>query len=117
MNTSASIDERTQEYELVVGMEVHAQALTKSKMFCGCAAGDAAAAPPNSRTCPVCLGLPGSLPVINRAAVEATVKTGLALNGSLCAQELHLSRSPQGLSDFAVRTATVRGWLAGYRSG
>lgn len=69
-----------QHYELVVGMEVHAQALTKSKMFCGCAAGDAASAPPNSRTCPVCLGLPGSLPVINRAAVEATVKTGLALN-------------------------------------
>lgn len=66
-------------YELVVGMEVHAQALTRSKMFCRCAT-DYQGAPPNSHVCPVCLGMPGSLPVINRAAVEATIKTGLALN-------------------------------------
>ena len=67
------------QFELVVGMEVHAQALTRSKMFCRCAT-DYQGAPPNTRVCPVCLGLPGSLPVINRAAVEATIKTGLALN-------------------------------------
>lgn len=66
-------------YELVVGMEVHAQLLTQSKMFCRCAT-DYAGAPPNTRVCPVCLGMPGTLPVINRAAVEATIKTGLALN-------------------------------------
>ncbi len=66
-------------YELVVGMEVHAQALTRSKMFCRCPT-DYQGAPPNTRVCPVCLGMPGSLPVINRAAVEATIKTGLALN-------------------------------------
>jgi aspartyl-tRNA(Asn)/glutamyl-tRNA(Gln) amidotransferase subunit B len=66
-------------YELVVGMEVHAQALTRSKMFCGCAT-DYAGAPPNTRVCPICLGMPGTLPVINRAAVEATIRTGLALN-------------------------------------
>lgn len=66
-------------YELVVGMEVHAQVLTRSKMFCGCAT-DYAGAPPNTRVCPVCLGMPGVLPVINRAAIEATIKTGLALN-------------------------------------
>ena len=66
-------------YELVVGMEVHAQLLTRSKMFCGCAT-DYAGSPPNTRTCPVCLGLPGALPVINGAAVEATIKTGLALD-------------------------------------
>ena len=66
-------------YELVVGMEVHAQLLTRSKMFCRCAT-DYAGAPPNTRVCPVCLGMPGMLPVINRAAVEATIKTGLALN-------------------------------------
>ncbi len=66
-------------YELVVGMEVHAQVLTRSKMFCACAT-DYAGAPPNTRVCPVCLGLPGSLPVINRAAVEATLKTALALH-------------------------------------
>jgi aspartyl-tRNA(Asn)/glutamyl-tRNA(Gln) amidotransferase subunit B len=66
-------------YELVVGMEVHAQVLTRSKMFCGCAT-DYAGAPPNTRVCPVCLGMPGVLPVINRTAIEATIKTGLALN-------------------------------------
>ncbi len=65
-------------YELVVGMEVHVQLLTRSKMFCRCAT-DYAGAPPNTRVCPVCLGMPGTLPVINRDAVEATVKTGLAL--------------------------------------
>jgi aspartyl-tRNA(Asn)/glutamyl-tRNA(Gln) amidotransferase subunit B len=67
------------QYELVVGMEVHAQVLTRSKMFCPCAT-DYAGAPPNTHVCPVCLGMPGVLPVINRAAVEATIKTGLALN-------------------------------------
>lgn len=67
------------QYELVVGMEVHAQLLTRSKMFCSCAT-DYAGAPPNTRVCPVCLGMPGMLPVINRVAVEATIKTGLALN-------------------------------------
>ncbi len=66
------------EYEAVIGMEVHVQILTQSKMFCGCAA-DYAAAPPNTRTCPVCLAMPGVLPVPNRAAIEATVRTGLAL--------------------------------------
>ncbi|HKF77992.1 MAG TPA: Asp-tRNA(Asn)/Glu-tRNA(Gln) amidotransferase GatCAB subunit B, partial [Candidatus Dormibacteraeota bacterium] len=59
-------------------MEVHAQLATRSKMFCGCSA-DYLGAPPNSRVCPVCLGLPGVLPVINRRAVELVVRTGLAL--------------------------------------
>jgi aspartyl-tRNA(Asn)/glutamyl-tRNA(Gln) amidotransferase subunit B len=66
-------------YEVVVGLEVHAQILTESKMFCGCST-DYLTAPPNANTCPVCLGLPGSLPVINRKAVEATIRTALALN-------------------------------------
>jgi aspartyl-tRNA(Asn)/glutamyl-tRNA(Gln) amidotransferase subunit B len=66
-------------YEVVVGLEVHAQVLTKSKMFCGCST-DYLTAPPNANTCPVCLGLPGSLPVINKRAVEATIRTALALN-------------------------------------
>ena len=66
-------------YETVIGLEVHVQLLTHSKMFCPCRA-DYQTAPPNSRVCPVCLGLPGTLPVINRGAVEFTIMTGLALN-------------------------------------
>jgi len=65
-------------YEAVIGMEVHAQILTASKMFCGCSAAYASAAP-NTHVCPVCLAMPGVLPVINERAVEATVSTGLAL--------------------------------------
>jgi aspartyl-tRNA(Asn)/glutamyl-tRNA(Gln) amidotransferase subunit B len=65
-------------YEAVIGVEIHVQLRTASKMFCGCAA-DIRDAAPNSRTCPVCLGLPGSLPVINRRAVELVLATGLAL--------------------------------------
>jgi aspartyl-tRNA(Asn)/glutamyl-tRNA(Gln) amidotransferase subunit B len=67
------------EYEPVIGLEVHVQLLTRSKMFCSCRA-DYQSAAPNTRVCPVCLGLPGSLPSINRKAVEHTIMTGLALN-------------------------------------
>ena len=65
-------------YEVVIGVEVHAQLRTISKMFCGCST--AFGRSPNSQTCPVCLGLPGSLPVINKVAVEMAVRAGLALN-------------------------------------
>ncbi len=67
------------EYETVIGLEVHAQLLTKSKMFCGCSA-DYADAPPDTHVCPVCLGMPGVLPVINRQAIEYAIMTALALN-------------------------------------
>jgi len=66
-------------FETVIGLEVHAQLLTKSKMFCRCSA-DYASAPPNTHVCPVCLGMPGVLPVINRQAIEFTIMTALALN-------------------------------------
>ncbi|HEY2993805.1 MAG TPA: Asp-tRNA(Asn)/Glu-tRNA(Gln) amidotransferase subunit GatB [Methylomirabilota bacterium] len=63
-------------YETVIGLEVHAQLATRSKMFCGCPT--TFGAPPNSETCPICLGMPGVLPVINRKAVEYAVRTALA---------------------------------------
>ena len=66
------------EFEAVIGLEVHAQLLTKSKIFCGCST--QFGAPPNTHVCPVCLGLPGVLPVLNRDAVEKALKTALALN-------------------------------------
>ncbi len=66
------------DWEVVIGMEVHVQPTTRSKMFCGCAVGRLGD-PPNSNVCEICLGMPGVLPVINKAAVEACLKTALAL--------------------------------------
>jgi len=70
------------EYETIIGLEVHAQLLTKSKMFCRCSA-DYADAPPNTHVCPVCLGMPGVLPTINKQAIEYAIMTALALNCSI----------------------------------
>src|ERR1700716_3460132 len=69
----------TREWEAVIGMEVHAQVSTRSKMFCSCSS-DYLAAEPNAHVCEVCLGMPGVLPVVNRRAVEQVVKMALALN-------------------------------------
>jgi aspartyl-tRNA(Asn)/glutamyl-tRNA(Gln) amidotransferase subunit B len=78
--TSAPVLEQTAtDYEVVIGLEVHAQLLTQSKMYCGCSA-RYADAEPNTHVCFVCGGFPGALPVMNRAAVEAALLTGLALN-------------------------------------
>ena len=64
-------------YEPVIGLEIHAQLLTASKIFCGCST--AFGAPPNTHLCPVCLGLPGALPVLNHAAVDDAIRAALAL--------------------------------------
>lgn len=66
------------EYEAVIGLEVHAQLKTRTKIFCGCST--AFGSPPNSNTCPVCLGMPGVLPVLNRKVVEMAIKTAIATN-------------------------------------
>src|SRR6266508_1762497 len=87
-NFSAASHNSTQEvptqpymtdYLTTIGLEVHAQLLTESKMFCGCSA-DVAYAPPNSHVCPICLGMPGTLPMINAEAVRKTILTGLSLD-------------------------------------
>src|SRR5947209_6641360 len=69
----------TVRYETVIGLEVHVQLQTRSKMFCGCPTGYSGA-DPNTHTCPICMGMPGVLPVINERAIEYTIMTGLALN-------------------------------------
>ena len=71
-------DEVIARYEPVMGMEVHVELSTATKMFCGCA--NRFGAEPNTQVCPVCLGLPGSLPVLNESAVESAIRIGLALN-------------------------------------
>src|SRR3990172_5869870 len=72
-------------FETVIGLEVHAQLQTRSKMFCPCSI-PSLESPPHSPVCPVCLGMPGVLPVINREAVELTIMTGLALNCEIPAE-------------------------------
>lgn len=76
--TLLDYDEVIAKYEPVLGLEVHVELSTETKMFCGCA--NKFGAEPNTQVCPVCLGLPGSLPVLNQSAVESAIRIGLALN-------------------------------------
>jgi aspartyl-tRNA(Asn)/glutamyl-tRNA(Gln) amidotransferase subunit B len=104
-------------YETVIGLEVHAQLLTASKMFCACSA-DYAAAAPNTHVCPVCMALPGVLPVINRAAVEKTILAGLALNCTIAGiavfarKNYHYADLPKGYQISQYELPLCRdGWL------
>src|SRR6267143_1959549 len=103
-------------YEPVIGLEVHVQLLTKTKIFCGCSTrfGD----PPNSNVCPVCLGLPGTLPVLNKRAVEMAMRAALAINCTVHEHSRFASKNyfypdlPKGyqISQYELSLATG-GWL------
>jgi aspartyl-tRNA(Asn)/glutamyl-tRNA(Gln) amidotransferase subunit B len=82
MTAPSAIDRAAPRYEVVIGVEIHVQLKTASKMFCGCSS-DVRGAPPNTVTCPVCLGLPGALPVMNRRAVEHVLATGIAIGATI----------------------------------
>lgn len=105
-------------YEPVIGLEIHAELMTESKMFCGCRVVDSVEAPANSAVCPVCLGMPGMLPVVNQRAVELAIKVGLALNCDIQAHNVFarknyfypdLPKSYQ-ISQYELPLAT-NGWL------
>jgi len=80
-------------YEPIIGLEVHAELLTKSKMFCGCEVVDSITAKPNRYICPVCTGQPGALPVLNKKAVELAVRVGLALECKIHTESIFARKS------------------------
>jgi len=83
MSTAASTQSSTSKFQLTIGMEVHAELKTKSKMFCGCI-NDPHAAEPNTHVCPVCMAHPGTLPTVNKEAVKYLMLIGRAIGGRLC---------------------------------
>ena len=105
-------------FEPVIGLEVHAELLTQSKMFCGCAVVDPTFAEPNSSVCEICTGMPGTLPVINQRAVEFALRVALALNCSIAETSVFARKNyfypdlPKGfqISQYDLPLAT-NGWI------
>jgi len=105
-------------YEPVIGMEIHAELRTASKMFCGCPVVDTTIAEPNTAICPVCTALPGAMPVVNKRAVEQSIMVGLALNCEINASTIFARKNyfypdlPKGYQisqyDFPIAT---NGWI------
>jgi len=111
-----SYDEVVAKYDPVLGLEVHVELNTESKMFCSCAT--TFGAEPNTQTCPVCLALPGALPVVNEKAIESTIKIGLALNCSIAPYSRFARKNyfyPDMPKDYQVsqydQPINVDGWL------
>ena len=88
------------DYEPVIGLEIHAELQTESKMFCGCAVVDPTEAAPNTSVCPVCAGMPGVLPVVNARAVEYALRVALAGKGGGVAASRDLRDLGGGKGDY-----------------
>src|SRR4051795_1300573 len=101
------------DFEPVIGLEIHAQLLTRSKIFCGCSTAFGAA--PNTHICPVCIGLPGALPVLNRAAVDHAIRAGLALGCAIEPRSIFARKNyfypdlPKGYQISQYETPIVQG--------
>ena len=106
------------QFEPTIGLEVHAELLTRSKMFCGCAVVDSTQAEPNTAVCEICTGMPGTLPVINQKAVEYALRVALALHCRILPTSLFARKNyfypdlPKGyqISQYELPLA-VDGWL------
>ena len=105
------------EYETVIGLEVHCELATKTKIFCGCTT--EFGGEPNTHVCPVCAGMPGTLPVLNKQVVAYELSAGVALNCDYTVlqvrqKELFLSGSSEGLPDFTALSANLPKWSCGH---